>query len=281
MPAHFRKSLVWWGVLLACVAFHLWLASHLSGLPRRDVSREMQVALPRFIQVAMAGGDRYLAANLADFRALVASTDKMNADSYRVQAIVQSDAAWLNPAHEDNYYLAAAILPWNGEIEAGDYVLRKAIDGRPFDWSPVFYFAFNRMYFHHDHVDAANWLRVGAQRASDVDDRLLLENMAARWYERGYDTRTAILVVSAMAKGARDRQFQKYLWMRVDRLKALLALEVSTTEYRSRYQRLPDSIDDLISAGLIGQPPKDPFGFGFAFKDGMPILLNAPTKGSK
>jgi hypothetical protein len=45
------------------------------------------------------------------FRALVVSTETMSAENYRILGIVQSDAAWLNPAQEDNYYIAAAFCP--------------------------------------------------------------------------------------------------------------------------------------------------------------------------
>lgn len=83
--------------------------------PRPPSSAEMEVAIPRFAQVLMAAGDRYLAADLAGFRALVAFTEKMDAENYRILSIVQSDVSWFNPAHEDNDDIAAAILPWNGE----------------------------------------------------------------------------------------------------------------------------------------------------------------------
>jgi hypothetical protein len=273
-----RAQLVWILLLLSGMAAHIVALSAMRKQSRQDVAIEMQVALPRLVQVFMAGGDRYLAANLAGFRALVASTEKMNADNYHIQGIVQSDAAWLNPAHQDNYYIAAAILPWNGEVAAGDYVLRKAIDSRPFDWSPVFYYAFNRMYFDHDHVAAANWLRFGAKRAIDVNDHYLLENMAARWYEQGYDTRTAILVVEAMAKGARDSEFRKYLNMRVTRLNALLKLEKAAAEYQDRFHQSAASLAELKRSGVIDRIPEDPFGFGFAIKNGKATLLNNSPK---
>lgn len=273
-----RAQLVWILLLLSGMAAHIVALSAMRKQSRQDVAIEMQVALPRLVQVFMAGGDRYLAANLAGFRALVSSTEKMNADNYHIQGIVQSDAAWLNPAHQDNYYIAAAILPWNGEVAAGDYVLRKAIDSRPFDWSPVFYYAFNRMYFDHDHVAAANWLRFGAKRAIDVNDHYLLENMAARWYEQGYDTRTAILVVEAMAKGARDSEFRKYLNMRVTRLNALLKLEKAAAEYQDRFHQSAASLAELKRSGVIDRIPEDPFGFGFAIKNGKATLLNNSPK---
>jgi hypothetical protein len=56
----------------------------------------------------------------------------MKAEDYAVQAKLQRDIAWFNPLHEDNYYIGAAMLPWNGELDAAQYVLRKASDGADF-----------------------------------------------------------------------------------------------------------------------------------------------------
>jgi len=117
LRAHFGLLLALLGVL----AYTL-LVPALYARPRPPVSPEMEVAMPRFVQVVMAAGDRFLAANLAVFRALVVSTATMSAENYRILGIVQSDAAWLNPAQEDNYYIAAAILPWAGEVAAAQYI---------------------------------------------------------------------------------------------------------------------------------------------------------------
>jgi tetratricopeptide (TPR) repeat protein len=146
--------------IMALAAMLYALSIHaLDRIRHTSVVEEMQVALPRFVQVGLAGGDRYLAANINGFRALVASTERMKADNFKIQGRVQQDVAWLNPAHEDNYYIAAAILPWNGEVDAAQDVLLRAINARPTDWQPIFYYAFNLYYFKHDPVSAAQWLQ--------------------------------------------------------------------------------------------------------------------------
>jgi hypothetical protein len=111
------------GVLSAFV--YAWAQQRLSGLPRATAAPELLISLPRFAQVLMAGGDRYLAANLAGFRVLVADTGRMDARRLCGAGRLQRDIAWFNPAHEDNYYIAAAILPWNGQLDAAQYVLRR------------------------------------------------------------------------------------------------------------------------------------------------------------
>jgi hypothetical protein len=95
-----RRSLSTHDAVPGCsVGARLWLRpAAFVRLPRATAAPELLIALPRFAQVLMAGGDRYLAANLAGFRVLVAETGRMNAEDYAVQAKLQRDIAWFNPA---------------------------------------------------------------------------------------------------------------------------------------------------------------------------------------
>lgn len=268
-------------VLIAGVGLVLFItgSQSLEQIPRTTVLLEMQVALPRFIQVTMSAGDRYLAANLAGFRALVASTERMNEDSFRIQGVVQSDAAWLNPAHEDNYYVAAAMLPWNGQVEAGQYVLRQAIDGRPFDPLPPFFYGFNAFYFMKDGREASRWASVAAERAPSMVGRLSFSSLAARWLERGYDSRTAARMLEDMAAAADHRGFRSHLQKRAARMHGLADLAEAAAAYQMKFGRAPARLNDLVAGGVISRLPEDPFGFGYGLTEsGQPILYNRKPK---
>lgn len=264
-------------ILIFCVALGgFWLASgELRERPANRVSGEIEVALPWFVQVLMSGGDRYLAADLGTIRALVVSTAKMDAGNYRVLARVQEDASWLNPGHADNYYIATAILPWVGEVEATQHILANAIKGRPFDSLPAFYYAFNIYYFDKDPTEAARWLREAAKREESARNRFGLEVMAAQWYEKGNAPSVAISLVEAMAQDARDPAFKRFLLQRVDRLRMLESLALAADRFEQDKGRKLEHLDELVSAGYLSALPADPFGFGFRLDDnGRPILLN-------
>lgn len=249
----------------------------LANAPRVSASQEMQVAFPRFIQVTMAAGDRYLAANLAGFRVLVAETQKMNDINFAVQAKLQQDIAWLNPGNEDNYYIANAVLPWNGHLEATQYVLQRAMTGRPNDWSPVFYYAFNLYHFKRDPATAAQWLLKAAERPMSENDSVAVQNIAARWFEKGYQPSQAAALVEGIAEQSRSSGFKKYLYQRAQRIRMLAKLQDTVAVYRARHGRAPKSLRELVTAGLLPALPVDPFGFGFMIDgDGNAILLNAP-----
>lgn len=268
------------GVLAACV---YGFAQHrLSAAHRETAAPELLIALPRFAQVLMAGGDRYLAANLAGFRVLVADTGRMGSKDYAVQAKLQRDVAWFNPAHEDNYYIAAAILPWNGQVDAAQYVLRKASDARTFDWYPLFHCGFLFYHFHKDPATGAEWLLKGVPRVTNQQDEWALQQTAAAWIEKGYQTASAAGMVEAMAGNAPRGAFRNYLQLRARRLRDLAVLQEAVSLFRQRHDgKNVESLDDLVSSGLIKEIPQDPLKMGFALDaSGWPIF-SSTSQGTK
>lgn len=266
----------WLAALVLAVVF-VATAERLKPVPRQSVSVEMQVALPLFVQVFMAAGDRYLAANIAAIRALVVSTDRMRPEEYRILGKVQEDVSWLNPGHEDNYYIATAILPWNGELDAAQNILARASRARFFDYQPAFYYAFHLLHFKGDAVGASAWLREAAEKLPSDDERLIMQNLAARWIDKAQDIDLAIAVVEAMAKQAKRRDFRAYLEQRVARLRDLKRLRAAVASYRQRHGRPPADLRELIDSGILPALPRDPFGFGFALDpQGQVVLRTTP-----
>jgi hypothetical protein len=267
-------------VFLAVILAVVFIAStqRLKSLPRQTVAVEMQVALPLFVQVFMAMGDRYLAANIAAIRALVVSTEKMKPEDYAVLAKVQTDVSWLNPAHEDNYYIAFAILPQYGELDAAQTILARATKVRYFDYQPAFFYGFNQWYYKHDPAGAAAWLREAALKLPDPDQQLTMQNMAARWVDRVQDTELAIRVVESLAKEARRLDFRKYLETRVVRLRQLQQLRLAADSYRQRFGKPVPDLKTLVTSGILPALPQDPFGFGFGFdQQGNIVLRTSPA----
>ncbi len=268
------------GPTVAAISFALYalIVPWLYRQPRPQASDEMQVALPRFVQVMMSGGDRYLAANLAGFRALVASTEAMKPENYRIQGMVQSDAAWLNPAHEDNYYIATAILPWNDQVEAAQYILKRATRARPFDWQPPFYYAFNALHFLKDPAQAAAWMRIAGQHTQDELEKLSFQQLAAQWVSKGEDLELAIRLHRSMARETKHKAFANFLEKRAQRLENLLALERAITRYRELVGRTPYRLTELVDRAVLSNIPSDPFGMDYTIDDaGRPqVVLRAP-----
>ena len=262
--------------LLAATVF-VATAQRLKTMPRQSVQVEMQVVLPLFVQVFMAAGDRYLAANIAAIRALVVNTFKMQAEEFAILAKLQEDVSWLNPGHEDNYYTATAILPWQGEVEATQRILARATKARFYDYQPAFYYAFNLLHFKGDAVGASAWLREAAEHLPEGDERLQMQNLAAIWLDKAQDVDLAIRVVEAMAQQAKRRDFQRYLEQRVVRLRTLKDLRSAAEVYRQRFDRPLLDLRDLVDTGIVKALPADPFGFGFALDRQGRVVLSKPS----
>ena len=258
---------------LVCFVVFASLSPALYDRPRPQPSPGMEVALPRSVQVLMAAGDRYLAANLAGFRALVVSTETMTADNYRILGLVQKDVAWLNPAHEDNYYIAAAILPWSQEVDAAQEILQRASEARPFDWSPAFYFAFNELHFRKNPVSGARWLQVAANHTRDEMDKIQLQQLAAQWIAKGEDRQLAIRMHRTLAKETHHAAFARFLERRAKRLERISLLEDAVSAYRSRVGRAPKHLGELVDDGILKQLPTDPFGAHYAMDSAGNVVV--------
>lgn len=276
-PGALRRDGSLWLVAIFATLVFVTTTQHLKRAPRQSVSVEMQVALPLFVKVAMAAGDRFLAANIEAIRALWVDSFKMRRDEFKILAKVQEDVSWLNPGHEDNYYIATAVLPWNGEIDAAQRILARATLARRFDYQPAFYYAFNLLHFKGDAVGASSWMREAAEYLPEGQNRLHMQNLAAIWLDRAGDLDLAIGVVDAMSKQSSRRDFRRYLELRVTRLRMLRELRVAAANYQQRFGRPPTALQDLVTSGIVAELPVVPFGFGFAIdKQGQVVLQNLP-----
>lgn len=258
------------GVGLALFVLGNWKADH-----RPRAEDLMTVALPIPLQLAYAAGDRYLAANAGTWRAIMVGTQKLPPETLAALARVQEDVSWLNPAHEDNYYTATAILPWEGQVARTQTILHSATEARPEDVYPPFYYGFNQVHFLGDVPGAVEAFRIAAGHAQDEGTRQALTVLAARWSEKSDDTEMAIQMVRVMADATRDRALKDYLQLRIQRLEGLLVLRNAQKQFVQRFGRALASVDELVASGLITKVPQDPLDGGYAVSKDLVVLLPA------
>ncbi|QLG89667.1 hypothetical protein HQ393_16210 [Chitinibacter bivalviorum] len=237
----------------------------------------LTIAMPVEVQLLTSAGDRYLAANINVFRAIMVSyqPDQITVNT---QAKLQTEAATFNPAHEDNYYLAAATLSWQNAVPAAQQVLKRAMDHRQFDLYPPFYYGFNLRYFLHDTIGGARYIEEAAKRTNGGNQQALFA-IAARWYEKAPDTQEAINIVRAMHKQSRDPALRKYLEQRISRLEGLATLKIAATQFIKLKKKPAKELSDFVNSGLLESIPLDPTGLGYEIdQQGTPILGNAVNK---
>lgn len=219
-------------VFLVAASIFAFLNRHDDGSKRAD--SELATVLPVPLQIFFSGGDRNLAANVGVWRALMVGTGKLPKDVLHALAMVQLDASWLNPAHEDNYYLATAILPWEGEYASAQMILKRSMEVRQGDFLPGFFYGFNKLQFEGDALAAAEALIEASKQAADPGDQQALKVMAARWSERQSDLSAAIALQESLATSTKDVALRRYLLQRVELMRGLQLLREAYQRCRER-----------------------------------------------
>lgn len=240
---------------------------------RRQAIEQLSVRLPVPVQLMTGFGDRFLAANINVIRSILLSTDTTDPLSFKVQGQLQSDAALFNAFHVDNYYLAAAALPWHGELTPAMSVLSAATKARQEDELPPFYLGFLYQAFLSDYYNAGKYADLASSRSSGLN-QMALKAISVKWYEKSDDLNVAIATLKSMQQASRDPALKQYIQLRVDRVSVLMALRHAANDFESRNHRLPRSLDDLIGYGGLSEIPKDPTGIGFYLnQQGIPTML--------
>ena len=242
----------------------------LQAPPQPAVADRVVISAP--VQVLLAGGDRFLAADFEAIR-VAATADDSAADneasaSFRIRA--HRVVAQLNPCHEDNYYIANAMLSWGGAPSEGLDVLRRATDCRVWDEYPAFYLGFNEWFFNRDASAARNAMELAGDRAADPQQAATLRRMGVM-IEAGEfaDQRVALAFLRQERAQAGDDKLREMLDRRITRLEGLIALRDAQARYEARTGQSLAHPQALLDEGLLDAFPNDPLRLGYEFADGQ------------
>ncbi|XZG70569.1 hypothetical protein ACTSKR_01565 [Chitinibacteraceae bacterium HSL-7] len=263
-------------LLLGSVATLIWSNNEIvSNRTPQTTQEDLNVALPLPVQLALASGDRYLAANINVFRAFMVESAHPDQSIVATQAKLQEQASFFNPAHEDNYYVAAATLAWQDHLDSAQSILFSAINSRPKDLYPPFYYGFNLRFFQKQNKEAARWIEVAASRA-DGANRQALTAMAARWYESGVEAIEGVRILQVMAASTKDIALHNFLLQRKQRLEGLISLRNAVHQYMLNTGRSPAMLQALVDSHILPSLPIDPTGIGYELDEhGIPQLAKA------
>lgn len=258
--------------LLLVAAFWGLQAHFPPGFHRpQQVAAQDRVVLPPALQVALSGGDRYLAANVETFRVMTTGldddTDTPAEGAYRVRAY---DAATrLNPCHEDAFATANALLTWGGAPAQGIDVLRRAAACRSWDAFPPFYLGLALGSMLKDGPAARAALEQAAERTRSPEQaasfrRIGLMQQAGTFRE----TEAALAFLLNEKEASTDERLRTMLVRRIERLEGLKTLEDAQAAFEQRHGRPLQAPNELLESGLLPAFPRDPLGIGYVFADG-------------
>lgn len=255
------------GLLIICFYALYLLFSQFVGIGKHRADPTLESAvLPPPLQVFLYLGDRYLAANVELTRVLMTGGE-LTGVQQDVYHRLHSAVATFNPCHEDNFYIANALLAWAGGADLAIDILREATNCRFWDELPPFLLGFDLYYFKNENARAREMLFIAAERSTDnnVGYRKFGIMMEA---EAQPDLEAALRYLMAERASTRDSKLRDLLGKRIVRLEGLVALRKAQVEFELRYRRKLEDPADIFAAGILKDVPVDPLGLGYQFADG-------------
>lgn len=186
-------------------------------------------------------------------------------------------STYLDPYNIDSYYFAEAVLTWDAKmIKEANELLEKGLKYRNWDWYMPFFLGFNYLYFLKDNKKAAPYYKRAAELEPSVAP------LAAKVFYKINETAFAITFLKKMHEDAQNENVRKSISIRLDALEKIFSLENAVNQYTDKFKKMPESLEELVKAGIIGDLPHDPYGGVFFLdKDGRiktTSNLNFPSK---
>lgn len=169
-------------------------------------------------------------------------------------------AIYLDPYNTDAYYFAQASFTWElGRIKEVNHLLEQGVTHRTWDpWLP-FYLGFNYAYFLKDYEQGARYMKKAAERSGNP----LFTKLAARYFFEAQQSNFGLAFLETMIKSAKNEGIRQTYRMRRDALLAVVQLEKAIGDYLAQIGRSPESLQELVRAGILKQIPVDPYGGKF------------------
>ncbi len=205
-----------------------------------------------------------LVSELLFFRAIVYFGDKLETrimPNWHWIHRALDTSTYLDPYNIDSYYFAEAVLTWDARMpKEANMLLEKGAKFRKWDWYIPFFIGFNSFYFLKDNKEAAKWFSEAAKINKEIAP------IAAKFYYKINETAFAIVFLKNMYEDAKNENVRKAISIRLDAMEKMLSLEKAISQYKERFDKMPDKLENLIEEGIINRLPQDPYG-GVFFMD--------------
>ena len=267
MKSHFNIQHSGYGFLLIAYVVFIFGSTHQLPPLVHPADLPGSVVLPAPLQTVIYMGDPFLAANVEAARVLATGGPAAGiAQDYFDR--LHRTVAVLNACHEDNYYVANALLAWAGSVDSAIAVLQGATDCRFWDEMAPFYLGYNLNFFRHEHLKAKEALFQAAARSADNSAAFM--RMGILYEADTYpDLHLAQKFLVAQRDQARDPVLKQLLDQRIGRLAGLIILRDAQAVYEKRVGGFLKDPNLLISIGILKQFPTDPVRMGYVFENGQ------------
>ncbi|MBI3815733.1 MAG: hypothetical protein HY279_14855 [Nitrospinae bacterium] len=167
-------------------------------------------------------------------------------------------STYRDPYNIDSYYFAESILAWDAKMpKEANILLERGAKFRNWDWYIPFFMGFNSFYFLKDNKEAAKWFSEAAKINKEIAP------IAAKFYYKINETAFAIAFLKNMYEDARNENVRKAISLRLDSLEKILLLEKAVNQYKDKFDKMPENLEELVKTGFIEKLQEDPYGGKF------------------
>ena len=178
-----------------------------------------------------------------------------------LKQVVNLDARFLDP-----YVVAQMTLPSDaGMVKETNELLEIAAQTLTWDYRPHFFLWYNYFYYLNDPKDAGIHLEKAARIPGAPT---YFPTLAARTNLYAGKIYAAVVFLEETLRETSDPSMRKFLGMRLEALKKIGFLEMKVLEYKKKYNKIPENLQELVARGIITRIPSDPYGGEFYIMEG-------------
>lgn len=223
--------------------------------------------LPNIALEALAGEFKGMVANYLFLEAASFIGGKQDASEKDWNAVARllDQSSYLDPYFKQTYRLTQSSLPWQAKRpDKAIPILERSKKHLSWDWEPGFFIGFDYFYFFKDNLKASREL-MEASRVPDAP--IALATLASRLASKAGQTRAAIDFLTAIYEKTSDKETRELLKNRIVALNGVELLSDAVERFQKRFQRLPDTLTELVDKGIISALPANPYNRPFSLNN--------------
>lgn len=260
---HLLRLATFVGALFCAVVTVAYAGAHLEQRPQLPESGAGPIYLPqaKFLRPVSLGHQAVLA-DILWFRTISYFGEHYRSDrTYAWLAYMCDLVTDLNPQADYVYRFAGMVLPWEAnQVDEGIRLLDKGVGVFPDSWLLHYWLGFTYYFFKSDYDRAAHHMgRAAALPGAHAN----AAHLATLLYQHQYGPETALQFLAEMQQHVDTPQMRAVAQTQIREAQLAADLErlsAAVATYRARLGHTPASIADLITANLVTDLPRDPFG---------------------
>lgn len=166
----------------------------------------------------------------------------------------------LDPYYYDVYWYGSSILP---SVKESNKILEKGRRNFPTDWKIPEMIGFNYHFYLKDYLKAARYYEIASSLPGHPP---YVPSLAGRFYEKAGEIDSAIKVLKNFYVSTDKKDLQEDFARRIKQLLDIKLLTKKVEEFKEKWRRLPENLQELLTRGIIPNLPMEPYG-GYYFWD--------------